>query len=125
MAMPDMRLPILYALAYPERLETDLAQSRVTDFPALTFTDVEFERYPCFRLVMEAARQGGNRPTVLNSANEVAVGAFLAGTIGFTQIYELIAAALQDVTKRPITSLEDVFETDRETRTYIREKFGV
>jgi 1-deoxy-D-xylulose-5-phosphate reductoisomerase len=125
MAMPDMRLPILYALAYPERLETDLAQSRVTDFPALTFTDVEFERYPCFRLVMEAARQGGNRPTVLNSANEVAVGAFLAGTIGFTQIYELIAAALQDVTKRPITSLEDVFETDRETRTYIKEKFGV
>lgn len=125
MAVPDMRLPILYALGYPKRVETEIARSVVTEFPALTFRDVDSERYPCFPLAVEAGRAGGNIPTVLNSANEVAVDAFLAGRIGFTQIHEVIAEALERVEKGPLGSLEDVVETDRMTRAYIKERFGV
>jgi 1-deoxy-D-xylulose-5-phosphate reductoisomerase len=125
LGMPDMRLPILHALGHPERIETSLTKSRVTDFPELTFTEVEEERYPCFKLAVEAGLRGGNMPTVLNSANEVAVGAFLAGHVQFPQIQEIIAAALEGIAQVPVDSYEDVRETDRETRAYIREKFGV
>jgi 1-deoxy-D-xylulose-5-phosphate reductoisomerase len=125
LALPDMRLPILYALGYPERIATRLAKSRITDFPELTFGEVDDRRYPCFKLALQAARQGGNMPTVLNSANEFAVGAFLAGRVPFSQIYGIISAALDGVAPSQLRSFDDVFETDRATRTYIKEKFGL
>jgi 1-deoxy-D-xylulose-5-phosphate reductoisomerase len=118
LSVPDMRLPILYALGYPERIETGMVESRITDFPPLTFAEVDGARYPCFALAMEAARRGGNLPTVLNSANEFAVGAFLAGRIRFTQIHAIISAALEGIERKDIRSFEDVFETDRATRAY-------
>ncbi len=125
LGLPDMRLPILHALGYPERIETTLAKSRITDFPGLTFAEVEDERYPCFKLAVEAGERGGNMPTVLNSANEVAVGAFLAGVVPFPRIQAIISAALDGIAQDTIRSFEDVCETDRATRTYIKEKFGV
>lgn len=125
LAEPDMRLPILYALSYPDRIESDVARSDVLAFPALTFAAVDAARYPCFELVMSAARAGGNMPTVLNAANEMAVGAFLAGSIEFTRIHKIIASALEAISKADIQSLDDVFESDRATRTHVKEKFGV
>lgn len=125
LSIPDMRLPILYALGYPERIETGIAKSRITDFPPLTFAEVDNVRYPCFELAMEAARQGGSVPTALNSANEIAVGAFLAGRIPFSQIHTIISTALGGIERKEITSFEDVFETDRATRAYTKERFGL
>jgi 1-deoxy-D-xylulose-5-phosphate reductoisomerase len=125
MGVPDMRLPILYALGYPDRVSTKMARSNVFDFPGLTFQEVDPERYPCFPLVMEAGRRGGALPTVLNAANEVAVGAFLAGKIGFTKIHEIIAAALDAIGQSTINGLDDLLETDRRTRAYTKEEFGV
>jgi 1-deoxy-D-xylulose-5-phosphate reductoisomerase len=125
LGLPDMRLPILHALGHPERIETTLSKSRITDFPQLTFNEVEDERYPCFKLAVKAGERGGNMPTVLNSANEVAVGAFLAGVVPFPRIQEIISAALDGITQDSVRSYEDVCETDRATRAYIREKVGV
>ncbi len=125
LGLPDMRLPILHALGHPERIETALSKSRIADFPELTFTRVEDERYPCFKLAVEAGRRGGNMPTVLNSANEVAVGAFLAGVVQFPRIQEIISAALDGIAQENVRSYEDVLETDRATRSYIEKKFGV
>ena len=125
MGVPDMRLPILYALTYPERVETNVARSRITDFPSLTLRDVDEERYPCFMLALRAARAGGSAPAVLNSANEAAVGAFLAGKIGFSRIYEVIERALDRIPQAKIESYEDILETDRRTREYIEQKFGI
>ncbi|MBP2681052.1 MAG: 1-deoxy-D-xylulose 5-phosphate reductoisomerase [Candidatus Krumholzibacteriota bacterium] len=125
MGIPDMRLPILYALTYPGRIETSVARSRITDFPSLTLREVDDERYPCFSLALRAARAGGNTPTVLNSANEVAVGAFLAGNIRFSRIYDVIESALDHVPSSRIGSFEDVMETDRRTREYLKREFGI
>ncbi len=124
MGIPDMRLPILYALAYPERIETSVAESRITDFPSLTLRTVDEKRYPCFDLALRAAKAGGNEPAVLNSANEAAVGAFLAGRIGFSAIYEVIEMALERIPRSKIGSFEDVLDTDRRTREFIRQQFG-
>jgi len=124
MAVPDMRLPILYALGYPERIDTKLAKSKITEFPELTFREVEDKRYPCFKLALQAAAQGGNMPAVLNSANEFAVGAFLAGKVPFSQIFDVVAAALGAMEFMELRSFDDVYETDRLTRSYLKERFG-
>ncbi len=125
MGTPDMRLPILYALTYPERIETSVARSRVTDFPSLTLRELDEERYPCFSLAIRAARAGGNSPTILNSANEAAVGAFLAGKIGFSRIYDVIERAMDGVAAGAIGSFEDILGADRKTREFIRKEFGI
>lgn len=125
MGLPDMRLPILYALTYPERIDTELARSDITSFPNLTFAEVDEDRYPCLGLAFRAAREGGSSPTVLSSANEAAVGAFLAGSVPFSDIYTIIQTALDGIPHSKIGSFEDVFETDRMTRAYVEEKFGL
>ena len=94
MGVPDMRVPILYALTYPDKVDTPLPKSKITDFPDLSFEEVDVARYPCFELVLEAARRGGNMPAILNSANEMAVGAFLAKNVRFSDIYTIIEAAM-------------------------------
>jgi 1-deoxy-D-xylulose-5-phosphate reductoisomerase len=125
MGTPDMRLPILYALTYPDRVETSVARSRITDFPGLTLRELDEERYPCFSLAIRAARAGGNSPAILNSANEAAVGAFLAGKIGFSRIYDVLERAMDVVKSGPIGSFEDILAADRKTREFIRKEFGI
>jgi 1-deoxy-D-xylulose-5-phosphate reductoisomerase len=124
MGDPDMRYPILYALSYPERRRS-LLRSDVAGFPELAFHELDPDRYPCFQLALEAARGGGSGPTVLNAANEVAVGAFLAGEIGYTRITDIIGAALAGVPRASIETLDDIVRTDRETRQWIRERFAI
>ena len=119
---PDMRLPILYALSYPRRVPSSI-QHDVADFPSMTFSRVEAERYPCFDLVMSAARAGGNAPTVLNAANEVAVSAFLGGRMGFAGIRDVIDAALGAIEPGPVQELSDIYETDAQTRRWLAEHY--
>lgn len=121
---PDMRYPILYALSYPERRHSRL-RSSVTDFPALTFDRMDRSRYPCFELALEAAKRGGNAPTVLNAANEMAVGAFLAGDLSFTRITDVIGAALAGVEYASVSSLDDIVDADAAAREWIQERFAI
>jgi 1-deoxy-D-xylulose-5-phosphate reductoisomerase len=120
MGKPDMRLPILYALSYPERLKSDFGSS-VLEFPSLSFAPLDEQRYPCYRLAGLAARTGGTAPAVLSAANEVAVAAFLAGRLDFGQIAAVIGSALDAIPARDASSLEDVMEADRVTRRWIHE----
>lgn len=124
MSEPDMRLPILYALSYPGRYRSHV-RSRIQDFPELTFSALDARRYPCFGLARAAAAAGGNAPTVLNAANEVAVAAFLSGDIAFQKIYGVIEGALAAIPRRKIEAIEDIFETDHATREWILQKFEI
>ena len=123
MGKPDMRIPILYALSYPDRLKSDLGAS-LLEFPALSFAPVDERRYPCYRLAVAAARAGGTAPTVLSAANEVAVAAFLEHRLSFVALPDVIASALDAIPARPVTSLDDVMEADRATRRWIHDHYA-
>jgi 1-deoxy-D-xylulose-5-phosphate reductoisomerase len=112
LGMPDMRLPIQYALAHPRRLAAPVER--------LAFAEVDPAKYPCLALAYEAGRRGGTYPTVLNAANEEAVAQFLAGQLGFTRIAASIDAALQAHTARPNPSLAEVIEADTWARHFAR-----
>jgi 1-deoxy-D-xylulose-5-phosphate reductoisomerase len=120
MGVPDMRIPILYALAYPRRLKSDLGAD-LHEFPALSFAPVDDERYPCFRIALDAARAGGTAPTVLSAANEVAVASFLGGKLPYAALAGVIASALDALPVRPVDTLDDVVEADRATRRWLHE----
>ncbi|MDH3197073.1 MAG: 1-deoxy-D-xylulose-5-phosphate reductoisomerase [Candidatus Krumholzibacteria bacterium] len=124
LAEPDMRLPILYALSHPARIGSPLRHD-VLAFPDLTFAPVDAARYPCFALALAAAREGGNAPTILNAANEVAVEAFLQGRVAFAAIGEIVEAALAGVERVRVRALDDIVTTDRLTRRWIAERFPV
>ncbi len=116
MGLPDMRLPIQYALAYPERLEANFPEFSFTDYPKLTFEQADIKIFRNLALAFEALEIGGNSPCVLNAANEVVVDAFLNDQVSFLQMPDIIEECIHtvDFIKKP--SLEDYFETDRLTR---------
>ena len=113
---PDMRVPISYALHYPERADVDLEQLDLAKVGSLTFEQPDLETFACLRLALEAGEAGGTAPCVLNAADEVAVAAFLAGEIPFTGIAAVIERVLGEMPARPVTHFEDLFETDAEAR---------
>lgn len=115
LAVPDMRIPIAYALSYPERLSSGLNLDFRT-LSSLTFAELDFNRFPCIKIAYDVARVGGDRPVVMNAANEVAVEAFLEGRIGFTTIPKVIRGVLDLVDTRRPQSVEDVLEIDRRAR---------
>ncbi len=116
MGIPDMKGPIAYALAYPERLPLGLAYPDFASLASLTFEKPDVARFPCLALAWEACRQGGTLPAVLNAANEVAVNAFLQGRIGFTRIAPVIEQTMAGhrVERRP--AIEQIREADRRAR---------
>ncbi len=118
LGVPDMRLPIQYAMAHPRRLSTPAERLDLAAVGQLTFTSVDQQKYPCLALAYRAGRLGGTYPTVLNAANEEAVAQFLANQLGFKQIAELIDAALQAHSARPRPSLEEVIEADMWARNF-------
>src|SRR6266851_5842335 len=120
LGMPDMRLPIQYAMAHPRRLSTPTERLDLAAVGQLTFTKVDRDKYPCLELAYEAGRRGGTYPTVLNAANEEAVARFLAGGLAFTRIYELLDATLQAHTPRLVPTLEEVVEADAWARGFAR-----
>lgn len=116
---PDMRIPIAYALAWPERMPTPAQRLDLAAIARLDFGEPDLERFPALRLSREALEAGGSAPAALNAANEVAVATFLDGKISFPDISKLVDMALQENESPAPRSIEDVFEIDRKVRTEV------
>lgn len=116
---PDMRIPIAYALAWPDRMPTPAQRLDLAAIARLDFGEPDLERFPALRLSREALEAGGSTPAVLNAANEVAVATFLDGRISFPDIIKLVDIALQENDSPAPRSIEDVFEIDRKVRTEV------
>ncbi|MCE3246461.1 MAG: 1-deoxy-D-xylulose 5-phosphate reductoisomerase [Geminicoccaceae bacterium] len=123
LGQPDMRIPIAYTLGWPERISVPTPRLDLGRIARLTFEAPDPARFPALRLAEEALRQGGTAPTVLNAANEIAVGAFLAGRIGFLDIAALVEAALEACAGLQAESLDDILAVDalarRRTETLV------
>lgn len=119
MGVTDMGLPILYALSYPDRLQTPLPPLDLNALSALTFEPVDHERFPCLGFAYQALQAGGTYPAVLNAANEVAVDLFLSGRITFPDIATLIAKAMDSHRGRKIDSIDVALDADREARELV------
>ncbi len=115
-SLPDMRLPIQYALTYPERRESPITQLNLSEIGSLTFEEPDIRRFPCLLLAYDAFEAGGSAPCVLNAANEAAVSLFLRGKISFAEIPRLVNRALSrhEIVVEP--TLEDILAIDREVR---------
>jgi 1-deoxy-D-xylulose-5-phosphate reductoisomerase len=109
---PDMRTPIAYGLAYPERLQSGVSSLDLITTARLDFCAPDFERFPCLRMAYEALNIGGTAPAILNAANEIAVEAFLAEKIAFMDIPRIIESVLSSAVVEPVTSIELLAETD-------------
>jgi 1-deoxy-D-xylulose-5-phosphate reductoisomerase len=119
---PDMRVPISYALHFPNRAPVDVPRLDLAAVGALTFEEPDPETFACLRIAREAGEAGGTAPCVLNAADEVAVAAFLDGGIGFTSIAAAIEGVLEQMPARPVTHFEDLFEVDAEARRRTEEQ---
>jgi 1-deoxy-D-xylulose-5-phosphate reductoisomerase len=116
LSLPDMRLPIGYALAYPERISTPFGRVDWATLGRLDFETPDIETFRCLALAYAAGRAGGTAPAWLNAANEVAVAAFLKGLIGWSAVAEVIDAALQTHDGAHATLVDDVIAADRKGR---------
>lgn len=121
MGLPDMKLPIQYALGFPKRLKSDFPRFNFLDYPTLTFEQPDRSTFRNLDLAYESLRKGGNMPCILNAANEIAVNQFLKDEIGFLEISEIIEDSMAKVAYIAQPSLEDYIETDRETRILAKE----
>jgi 1-deoxy-D-xylulose-5-phosphate reductoisomerase len=116
MGEPDMRTPIAYTLAWPERMAAPVARLDLAAIGELTFEPPDTERFPALRVARQALKEGGSAPTILNAANEVAVASFLDGRTRFLEISIIVEKVLETVQAGPAQSLDDVYQTDREAR---------
>jgi len=121
---PDMRMPISYALHYPERADVAVPRLDLAEVGELSFEQPDPETFACLRLALDAGRVGGTAPCVLNAADEVAVAAFLDGRIEFTAIATAIEAVLADMPALPVTHFDDLFAVDAEARRRTEERVG-
>jgi 1-deoxy-D-xylulose-5-phosphate reductoisomerase len=113
LSVPDMRIPIAYALSYPKRLATNRPGLNLAELNHLTFDPPDFEKFPCLQLAYQALEKGGTVPAVLNAANEVAVEAFLRGRIAFGHIPQVVASTMNGYQATPLREVEDILEADR------------
>ncbi len=116
MGLPDMHLPIQYALGYPERIKSDLPRFSFTDYPKLTFEKPDFNVFRNLDLAYESIRKGGNMPCILNAANEIAVEAFLSEKVTFLKMPEIIEGTMSKVNYISNPALEDYYQSDKEAR---------
>ncbi|HCM77864.1 MAG TPA: 1-deoxy-D-xylulose-5-phosphate reductoisomerase [Cytophagales bacterium] len=116
LGLPDMRLPIQFAMTYPERLKTDFERFDFTKYPSLTFEQPDTETFRNLALAFEALKRGGNMPCVLNAANEVAVEEFLKDKVGFLEMSDIVANCMAKTSFVANPGYEDYVATDRETR---------
>ena len=116
MGLPDMKLPIQYALGHPQRLHNSFKRFSFFDYPNLSFEKADLETFKNLSLAYKAIKKGGNTPCVLNAANEIAVYAFLKNKIGFLNMSDLIGNCMEKITFVKNPNLEDLIETDKETR---------
>ncbi|MEO9804322.1 MAG: 1-deoxy-D-xylulose-5-phosphate reductoisomerase [Reichenbachiella sp.] len=116
MGLPDMKLPIQYALTYPERLKTNFPRFDFMDYPSLTFEKPDLETFKNLALSFEALKKGGNQPCILNAANEIAVSKFLEDQIGFLEMSDVVESCLNKISYISTPNFDDYVETDKETR---------
>jgi len=122
-SVTDMRLPILYALTYPERIQSDM-RFPVSNLRHLDFSPPDMSKFPCLRLAYEAVEAGGSKTVALNAADEVAVAAFLEGGIGFDEIPRIIEAAVSASNSGKLGSIKEVLEADSQARRYAQQRVG-
>lgn len=120
MGLPDMKLPIQYALTFPKRFKNDFPRFNFLDYPTLTFEQPDMEVFKNLKLAYQALEAGGNAPCVLNGANEVVVEAFLNDQVGFLEMSDIIEETLCQVKSQKTLSLEDYLQFDLESRTVAR-----
>ena len=124
LGVPDMRIPIQYALTCPERLESPTKRLSLFDYGKLTFYKPDFEAFDCIKTALKAAALGGTAPAIVSGADAEAVSLFLAGKIGFLTIGELVSGALENIKPAPINSVGDVLDAVAAARDYVAEAFG-
>ena len=125
MGVPDMGLPIQLALTYPERKPSMFARMDFWNMKDMSFEAPDYEKTPCLKLAMDAARLGGTAPCVMSAANEVAVHAFLGHKLGYNRIYDAAAGAIEALGSVSHPDLETILEADSAARRFVREKFKV
>lgn len=121
LGLPDMKLPIQYALGFPQRIKNNFERFNFMDYPHLTFENPDLETFRNLQLAFSAMEKGGNMPCVLNAANEVAVAAFLQDKIGFLNMSDLIANCMEKITFVSKPTLADYIATNEETRRLAKE----
>jgi 1-deoxy-D-xylulose-5-phosphate reductoisomerase len=121
LGISDMRMPIQFALSYPERWENDLPSMKLTEIRRLEFFEPDLGKFPCLKLAQHALKTGGTMTAVLNAANEVAVESFLAERIPFTGICNIVESTMEKHNPVADPSLEDVLEADLWARTHAGE----
>ena len=121
---PDMRVPISYALHYPERADVPVEPLDLAKLQQLTFEEPDEDTFACLRLAREAGQAGGTAPCVLNAANEIAVQAFLDGALPFTGIADVIERALHAVPAKPVGHFSDLYKADARAREQATELIG-
>ncbi|MFH2004816.1 MAG: 1-deoxy-D-xylulose-5-phosphate reductoisomerase [Bacteroidota bacterium] len=122
LGVPDMKIPIQYALTFPERLPSNSEKINFANLGQMTFFKPDLEKFECLKLAYRALNTGGTAPVILNAANEIAVEYFLSGKIKFTQIPELIESGLDDQPVIHNPSIERIIETDIMTRDYVKQR---
>lgn len=120
---PDMKLPIQYALAYPDRLNMRFTDTNLPLIQNLSFFEPDFDKFECLKLAFDALQTGGSSPCILNAANEVAVARFLNGEIVFSAIPGIIKKSLDNLPAETNPSLDDIIECDRKTRSFASQIF--
>lgn len=120
LSIPDMRIPIAYALSYPDRVRVDFGHLDLSKIRTLHFEEVPTAKFPCLRLALEAAKVGGTSPAVLSASNEVATSLFLEGKIPFTRIPQLIEAVLRNHTTISNPGIEEILEADAWAREEVK-----
>ena len=121
LSVPDMRIPIQYALTYPDRIESPVKALNLADIKSLTFAEPDEKKFPFLKLAYQVLEKGGVYPAVMSSSNEVAVGGFLKKQLNITQIYEIVVDTLSSVRNRKMKTIEDVKDADRWAREYASE----
>jgi 1-deoxy-D-xylulose-5-phosphate reductoisomerase len=121
LGQPDMRTPIAYGLAWPDRIDAGVAPLNLTELADLNFSEPELARFPCLSLAFAAAKAGGTAPAVLNAANEVAVAAFLDKGLPYLQIAQVVEQALNQLPVTNVESLESVLSVDAQARKLAHE----
>ena len=116
LGIPDMRVPISYALSYPERLDTGLSRLNLTECSNLSFLKPDTDRFPALQIAYEACKAGGCTPTVLNATNEIAVAAFLEGKLKFPEISQVVSETMNRMEYINDTDIETILEADRQAR---------
>ncbi len=124
MSVPDMCVPLAYALGWPERIRTNTQRLNLAEIGSLTFETPDEQRFPALALAREVLQEGGTAPAILNAANEIAVESFIQKKIGFLDIVNVVRQALEELPATPVKSLDDVIEADGQARSVAKKNTG-